>query len=189
LLSASVGCVFASMKTRVRLHRHIRHFCRGPVLLLGLLFSGFAQADPMELKVDRHVIEREDRLNRPRIQAEEQTTELRVSLTNKSGKTTAELVVEWELVVLRGGVRDNLLVKGRKTQAAVENAQTVTVITDAVPVVKARTGKQDLEYRITVREAGKNGKELASKVSTKEFDQVVATAVEEGKKKKKKDKN
>lgn len=155
------------------------------MVLTGWMMAGPAQADPLEVKVTRHVIDREDRLNRPKLDAEEQTTELRVAVTNRSGKPTGELVVEWEILVVRAGIRENWLEKGRTKQASIENTQTVAIVTEPVTVVRSREGKQDLEYKITVRQAGKGGQELAQAVSDKAFDQLAASATRANAKKKK----
>ena len=158
----------------------IRHLLR---LALVALLTGSALADPVELKVERKVIDREDKINRPKLKAEELTTLLSIGITNKSGKDTGAVELEWSIVVARPGAKNALLSTGSKTVAEVSNATTVTVESDAVAVVKTRAGKQDMEYKVILKQAGK---EIARAVSNANFDQLAAAAEPEKKAKKKK---
>ena len=153
------------------------------VFLLFLLGTS-AMADPVEIKVERKVLEKQERLNRPRLQSEEQMTVLNLGITNKTGKETAGLVVEWSVVVSRGGTRPDLLTTGTETLASMPNSKTTVVETDAFPVVKTRVGKQDVEYKVIVKQ---DGKEVARSLSDPKFDQLAAAAEpqkRQGKKKK-----
>ena len=159
----------------------IRHLLR---LALLALLTGPAFADPVELKVERKVIDREDKINRPKLKSEELTMLLGIGITNKSGKDTGEVEVEWSIVVARPGPKGALLVTGTKKVAEVVNASTITVESGAVPVVKTRGGKQDMEYKVILKQGGK---EIARAASNANFDQLAAAATPE-KKAKKKDK-
>ena len=159
----------------------IRHLLS---LALLALLTGSALADPVELKVERKVIDREDKINRPKLKSEELTMLLGIGITNKSGKDTGEVEVEWSIVVARPGPKDALLVTGTKKVAEVVNASTITVESGAVPVMKTRGGKQDLEYKVILKQGGK---EIARAVSNPKFDELAAAATPE-KKAKKKDK-
>ena len=153
------------------------------VFLLTLLGTS-AMADPVEIKVERKILEKQERLNRPKLQSEEQMTVLNLGITNKTGKETAGLVVEWSVVVSRGGTRPDLLTTGTETLASMPNSKTLVVTTDAFPVVKNRVGKQDVEYKVIIKQAGK---EMARSLSDAKFDQLAAAAEpqkRQGKKKK-----
>ena len=154
------------------------------VLLLALLGSP-VMADLIEIKVQRRILEKEERLNRPRLQTEEQMTVLELGITNKTGKVTTGLEVEWAVVVSRGGTKPDLLASGTETLASMPNSKTLMVTTDAFPVVKNRVGKQDVEYKVIVNQ---DGKEIGRTLSNKDFDQLAAAAHPQkgqGKKKKK----
>ena len=150
------------------------------------LLSGPVLADPVELKVERKVIDREDKINRPKLKSEELTTLLRIGIANKSGKDTGAVELDWSIVVARPGAKSALLSTGSKALADVASAKTVTVESDAVAVIKTRAGKQDLEYKVVLKQAGK---EIARAVSHANFDQLAAAAEPERKARKKKDKS
>ena len=154
-------------------------------LLLLALLTGSALADPIEIKVERKVIDREDRIHRPKLQAEELSTLLHIAVTNRSGKATPETELEWSIIVSRAGANPALLATGTKKLAVIENTLTATADTDIVPVLKTRAGKQDLEYKIVLKQGGK---EIARSVSNANFDQLAAAAEPAKKEKKKKEK-
>ena len=142
-------------------------------LLFCLLVGSRAVADPVEINVQRHVIEKQERLARPRLQAEEQSTVLKIGVTNRTGKDAVGVEVEWAVVVARAGVRSDLLITGTGKLAALPNTKSGTVETSVFPVVKTRAGKQAVEYRVVVK---LNGAEIARSVSTATFDQLAAAA-------------
>lgn len=152
------------------------------IILPLLLLCGPAIAGPVDIKVERKVLSKEERIHRPKLQAEEQSTTLNIGVTNKTGKDAA-MTVEWAVVVARAGNRSDLLVTGTETLSSVGNAQTSTVATSAFPVIRTRAGKQDVEYKVIVKQ---DGKEVAKSLSTEKFDQIAAAAEPSKKERRKK---
>ena len=153
-------------------------------LVLLILLSGTALADPFEIKVERKVVNKEDRINRQRLQAEEILTTLNLVITNRSGKPLAEGMVHWSVLVARGGAKKDFLISGKSKLAALANSQSATVETDAFTIVKNRDGKQSFEYKISLVDASE--KELAQVISDPKFD-AIASAAHPGNKETKKE--
>ena len=143
------------------------------VTAIVLMSASGALADPVEIKVQKRVLEKQERLRRPRLQAEEQTTVLTIGVSNRTGKDLRNVHVEWTTVVARGGAKSDLLTTGEGTLANVANTKTGSVETEAFPVVKTRAGKQAVEYRVIVKI---DGKEVARTVSSPGFDALAAAA-------------
>ena len=158
---------------------------RPSVLLLPVLLCGSALAGPVEIKIERKVLDKEERIHRPKLQAEEQTTALTIGVTNRTGKDAA-MTVEWAVVVGRAGNRSDLLVTGSETLSSVGNTQTSTVQTDAFPVIRTRAGKQDVEYKVIVKQ---DGREVAKSISIDKFDQIAAAAEPQKRERRKKGKS
>lgn len=151
-------------------------------LLLIVLLTGTALADSFEIKVQRKTLDREDRIKRPKLQAEELTVLLNIAITNKSGKPTGETELEWSVIVAHAGPNAAALHTGTQKLAVMANSQTLTAETDAFPVLKTRVGRQDLEYKIILKQ---DGKEIARTTSTPTFDQLASAAKPDKKDRKK----
>lgn len=156
-------------------------------LALGALTApAFAQIKDTELQVQRRTLDRQDKVNRPRKNAEELTRGLQVTVKNPSTKATAEGEVEWSILVLRPGNQKNLLSTGKETLKALKAGETATFNVGAVPVQKAGNRSQDMEYQVILKQTGK---EIARAVSHANFDQLAAAAEPERKVGKKKGKS
>ena len=141
-------------------------------------------ADPFEIKVERQVVSKEDRINRPRLQAEEILTALNISITNRSGKPLADAMLNWSVLVARGGAKKDFLISGKSKVSSLANSQSAKVETDAFTIVKNREGKQDFEYKVSLTDSGE--KELAHAASDPKFD-AMASAAHPGNKETKKE--
>ena len=82
--------------------------------------------------------------------------------------------------------RSDLLVTGSETLSSVGITQTSTVQTDAFPVIRTRAGKQDVEYKVIVKQ---DGREVAKSISTDKFDQIAAAAEPQKRERRKKGKS
>ena len=87
------------------------------ILLIILLTaaSAFAQVRDTELKVERRTLDRQDKLNKPRQNAEELTRGLKITVKNPGTKSAAAGEVEWAILVQRPGMQKNLLSTGKET--------------------------------------------------------------------------
>ena len=142
-----------------------------------LLASGpaYAQIKDTELQVQRRTLDRQDKVNRPRKNAEELTRGLHITVNNPSTKATAEGEVEWAILVLRPGNKKDLLSSGKETLKVLKAGETVTFNVGAVPVQKAGNRSQDMEYQVIVR---RGGAEAAKAESTDTFSQQAEAARE-----------
>lgn len=135
----------------------------------------FAQIKDTELQVQRRTLDREDKLNKPRKNAEELTRGLQITVKNPTTKATAEGEIEWAILVQRPGNKKNLLSTGKETLKALKAGETVTLNVGAVPVQDAGNRRQDMEYQVIVRRAGA---EAAKAESTPDFSQQAGAARE-----------
>ena len=143
--------------------------------LSALTAPAFAQIKDTELQVQRRTLDREDKLNKPRKNAEELTRGLQITVKNPSTRDAAEGEVEWSILVLRPGNKKDLLSSGKETLKVLKAGETVTLNVGAVPVQKAGTRSQDMEYQVIVRRAGA---EAAKAESTDTFSQQAEAARE-----------
>ncbi len=139
-----------------------------------MCFAGSAWADPFEIKIERHVIDKEDRINRPRLEGEEIQTTLKIVVTNRSGKPVENASVNWAIVVARSGPKKAALTSGTSKLGPLANSQSATIETDAVTVVKNRNGKQELDYKVILQDAA--GKQLVNTASDPKFDALASAA-------------
>lgn len=145
------------------------------ILLIILLTaaSAFAQVRDTELKVERRTLDRQDKLNKPRRNAEELTRGLKITVKNPGTKSAAEGEVEWAIIVQRPGMQKNLLSSGKETLKALKAGETAILNVGAVPVQDVGNHRQDMEYQVIVRRAGT---ESAKAESTPAFSQQAEAA-------------
>lgn len=149
-------------------------------LALAILIAGPASAQiaDTELQVQRRTLDRQDKISKPRQNAEELTRGLQITVKNTSIRQTAEGEVEWSILVLRPGNKKDLLSTGKEPLKALKAGETVTFDVGAVPVQKAGNRSQDMEYQVIVRRAGA---EAAKAESTATFSQQADAAREKEK--------
>jgi hypothetical protein len=122
-----------------------------------------AQSRDTELKVERRTLDREDKIAKPRSNAEELTRGLHITVKNIGSKPLAEGEVEWSILVARPGMQRALLSTGKETLKALQTAEVATFDVGAVPVQSRGAERQDMEYRVVVRRGDTQVAELASK--------------------------
>ena len=154
------------------------------ILLIILLTaaSAFAQVRDTELKVERRTLDRQDKLNKPRQNAEELTRGLKITVKNPGTKSAAAGEVEWAILVQRPGMQKNLLSTGKETLKVLKAGESVTLNVGAVPVQDVGNHRQDMEYQVIVRRVGA---EAAKTESMPNFSQQAESARETEKKNRK----
>lgn len=133
----------------------------------------FAQLRDTELKVERRTLDRQDKLAKPRQNAEELTRGLRITVKNTTTKPLTEGEVEWSILVERPSDQRALLSTGKETLKALKTAEVATFNVGAVPVQDIGNHRQDMEYQVIVRRAGA---EVVKAESTASFSQQAESA-------------
>lgn len=150
---------------------------RTPLLIaLALLSAGgpaFAQARDTEVKVERRTLDRQDKIAKPRQNAQELTRGLRITVKNTSFSPSAEGEVEWAMLVARPGMQKALFSTGKEKLQALKAAEVATFDVGAIAVQDIGNKKQDLEYQVIVR---RSGAEVAKVESTASFSQQAESA-------------
>jgi hypothetical protein len=144
----------------------------------------FAQSRDTELKVERRTLDREDKIAKPRSNAEELTRGLRITVKNTGSKPQAEGEIEWSILVARPGMQKALLSTGKETLKALQTAEVATFDVGAVPVQSRGGERQDMEYRVVVRRGDTQVAELASKPNFAQQAESARPMEKQGRKKK-----
>jgi hypothetical protein len=158
--------------------------CLIAILVLAATAPGFAQLRYTELKVERRTLDREDKVAKPRSNAEELTRGLRITVRNTSLKPQPEGEVEWSILVARPGIERALLSTGREKLKALQTSEVATFDVGAVPVQSRSGERQDMEYRVVVRRGDAQVVEVESKTSFAQLAQAARPAERQGRKKK-----
>lgn len=143
-----------------------------------------AQSRDTELKVERRTLDREDKVAKPRSNAEELTRGLRITVRNSGSKPQAEGEVEWSILVARPGMQRPLLSTGKEKLKALQFSEVATFDVGAVPVQSRGAERQDMEYRVVVRRGDAPVAELASKPNFAQQAEAARPAERGGRKKK-----
>ena len=154
------------------------------VLVLSTAAPVFAQLKDTELKVERRTLDREDKIAKPRSNAQELTRGLHITVKNTGNKPLAEGEVEWSILVERPGAQRALLSTGKEKLKALQISEVATFDVGSVPVQVRGAERQDMEYRVVVRRGETQVAELASKASFEQQAQAARPAEKAGRRKK-----
>lgn len=144
--------------------------------------SAFAQTLDTEIKVERRTLDRQDKIAKPRKDAQELTRGLRITVKNTGLKPAAEGEVEWAILVARPGQQRALYSSGTEKLKALKTAETATFDVGSIAVQQRNGDKQDMEYRVVVR---RGSEEAAKSESVATFEQQAESARGNGRKKNK----
>ncbi|MBK8036911.1 MAG: hypothetical protein IPK22_07205 [Verrucomicrobiaceae bacterium] len=138
------------------------------------LSPAFAQAQDTEVKVQRRTLDREDKLNRPKKNAQELTCGLRITVKNATTKPLGEGEIEWAVLVQRpSGQRKALYSSGKEKLPSLQALAEMTMDVGAVAVQHDGSKRQEMEYQVIVR---RDGVEVAKAESTPSFSQQAESA-------------
>ena len=138
------------------------------------LSPAFAQAQDTELKVQRRTLDREDKLNRPKKNAQELTCGLRITVKNATTKPLGEGEIEWAMLVQRpSGLRKALYSSGKEKLPPLKAAAVATFDVGAIAVQINGAKRQEMEYQVIVR---RDGLVVAKDESTPSFSQQAESA-------------
>lgn len=142
-------------------------------LLLSLISTVcFGASAPVELKVERRTLDRDERM-RGRKSQEELIRGLHITVKNNTAKPSTAGTVEWEIVVHRGGPKASIISRGSEPLKSLGTAQSAQFTVGAVPVMENGPNRQDMEFRVRVRQ----GTETAAAFSsTQEFEALAKNA-------------
>jgi hypothetical protein len=132
------------------------------IALIAFAAPCFAQSGDIELKVQRHTLDRQDKIAKPRQNAQELTRGLRITVKNTSLKTSEEAELEWSILVQRPGQQRALLSSGKAKIKTLKASETTTLDVGAVPVQDVGNQRQDMEYQVIVRRSGTEAAKVES---------------------------
>jgi hypothetical protein len=152
------------------------------VLVFATAMPAFAQLRDTELKVERRTLDREDKIAKPRSNAEELTRGLRITVRNTSIKPQAEGEVEWSILVARPGMERAPLSTGTEKLKALQTSEAATFDVGAVPVQSRGAERQDMDYRVVVRRGDAQVAEVESKPNFAQLAQAARPMAQAGRK-------
>ncbi len=154
------------------------------VAALAFVAPAFAQSQDTELKVQIRTLDRQDKIAKPRKDAQELIRGLHITVKNTGFKPLAAGEVEWAILVQRPGQQRALLSTGKETLNPLKSGEVVKFDVGAVPVQEAGNNRQEMEYQVIVRLGGVEAAKVESTASFSRQAEAARSMEKKGRKRK-----